>query len=223
MIEPPFEQSEENVRQWRARATGAAEGFWTLGILPSAEFEGWVDRLRSAVIREPEAAATTIPAVPGPAVGGFEVGSGPHPPSVDPSVPPDATPFVRLIAAPDREFPYPGTHRLRVVALEQYEGGVAVLWLLRSIAAQSPETGASSSGVPGATGAVRRTRLPGFDLVDDLSTAYHPVRTTATGVDPIMHGRTLFSPGIPADAMRLEIRVDGTFLVIDLTTGLAAS
>jgi hypothetical protein len=70
---------------------------------------------------------------------------------------------------------------------------------------------------------VRKTRLPGFDLADDLATPYRPVRTTATGVDPIMHGRVLFGPGIPAHATRLEIRVDGTFLVIDLLTGLPVS
>jgi hypothetical protein len=141
-------------------------------------------------------------------------------------VPPDATPFVRLIPGSDRDFSYHGTHRLRVIAVEQYEGGVAVLWLLRSIAVESPETGVSSSSVPGSGGAsvaVRSTRLPGFDLVDDLPTPYLPVRTTATGVDPVMHGRMLFGSGIPANATRLEIRVDGTFFVVDLTTGSVAS
>ena len=47
----------------------------------------------------------------------------PHPPGVEPSVSPDATPFVGLIPGPDREFSYHGTHQLRVLAVEQYEGG----------------------------------------------------------------------------------------------------
>ena len=47
MTEPPFEQSDENVRQWRTHATGAAEGFWAVGLLSPEEFEAWVDQLRS--------------------------------------------------------------------------------------------------------------------------------------------------------------------------------
>jgi hypothetical protein len=215
----------EGVRSRLAHAGGTLEAFRAIDLLTEDEFEAWNGRFIEAATGEArpvvaarhvsEGAATDV-AVP-----------------IGKSIPPLSTPefeggrFQRLIPGTDEEKFFRGG-RLRILAVEQYDDGLAVQWLFAP-----PSEGAISqiddheADLDALSPQEREARLiehqyalrgslapHWISLADDVGTSYRGQAGGSIGSLSQIFGRYTFVPTVPDEVTEVHVDADGVVFIV---------
>lgn len=214
-VQDPWWAFAEGLAQCLAHAGGAAEALSVVGVISDSEHRQWQEHFRRAARGGGAAHAGNIP---GPkrrgdafsAVSASEarmVPSGRYSKVAAPApASPDRSRLVRLINGPDIELPYASVWMLRIIAVEQYEAGIAVQWLIRD-SGNGPD-GLESDAVPPEPVSVA--------VEDSVGTMYTSVARTGGGRSGVVHGRALFLPDVPSGAEQLILDIDGLVFIVHL-------